>query len=133
MLYYGFMAYAENNTEKMRLYMRARYHQRREEAIEILGGRCTRCGVTEALQVDHIDPALKTMSFDRMTMVSEVRFLAELVKCQLLCEEHHIEKTARENGVPHGGGVSGKRNCRCAPCKAQKAEYMRVWKRSMSR
>jgi hypothetical protein len=25
--------------------------------------------------------------------------------------------------VEHGGGLSGKKNCKCVPCRARKAEY----------
>ncbi len=38
--------------------------------------------------------------------------------------------TARwSNAVEHGGGLSGKKNCPCTPCKDRKAAYMQTYKR----
>jgi hypothetical protein len=108
----------------MRTYLLARYYQRRSEAIETLGGRCSVCGSTEELEIDHIDPSLKSFDISKLWSVSKKRFLAELEKCQALCKLHHIEKTRREQSVDHGGGVSGKKNCKCPPCRDKKAAYM---------
>lgn len=118
----------EQYNARMRTYMLARYHERRAEAIELLGGCCTICGSTEDLDIDHVDPALKTMSVSKLWSVAKARYLAELKLCQLLCRPHHRQKTAAEQEVPHGGGASGKKNCRCVPCKARKAEYMRNYR-----
>jgi hypothetical protein len=117
---------AEYN-DYQRAYQLARYHRRKAEAIEFLGGVCARCGATEGLEIDHIDPALKSFSIGKLWSVSKVRFYTELRKCQLLCKPHHIEKTRQEQSVEHGGGASGKRNCKCKPCKAKKAEYMHAY------
>jgi 5-methylcytosine-specific restriction endonuclease McrA len=119
------MTYHKDPKSYMRNYMKERYHRRRKQAIELLGGKCAHCGTSEALEVDHIDPALKTMTVTRMYSMSEPKFLAELAKCQLLCNTHHVEKSKAEREVPHGGGASGKRNCPCIPCKTRKAEYQR--------
>jgi hypothetical protein len=62
--------------------------------------------------------------------------LAELAKCQLLCPPHHLEKSMRQGAfgaVGHGGGASGKKNCPCVPCKARKAAYMKVYKKTYVR
>src|SRR5688572_16672832 len=96
-----------SNTEYMRPYMKTRYHDRREEAVAILGGSCKVCGNTDNLEVDHIDRSTKTMSFDEMRSVSRERFLGELKLCQLLCKAHHEAKTAAENAVGHGEGKTG--------------------------
>lgn len=120
------------NTDTYRAYMReymiTRYHERRAEAIAILGGRCVECGETTNLDVDHIDKRYKTMSVSRMAYVSRERFLAELALCQLLCKPHHIEKTSKEQSVPHGGGLTGKKNCYCTLCAPLKKEYNRKFK-----
>lgn len=109
-----------SNKEQSRAYMKRRYHERRKEALELLGGKC-RCGSTDDLQVDHVDRTKKTMSFDRMAGVGRVRFLEELRSCQLLCGKCHTKKTVendlgrrlREHGTPamyrHG-------KCRCDAC-----------------
>ena len=56
------------------------------------------------------------------------KLVEEMKKCQLLCRRCHLEKSreAKDLGnVDHGGGLSGKRNCKCDPCKAKKAAYMK--------
>lgn len=113
----------EDYNAYMRVYILKRYHDRRAAAIVSLGGVCVECGATEELEIDHIDPATKTMSISKMWSVSKARYEAELELCQLLCKPHHIEKTSRENSVEHGGGVSGKKNCPCEPCRAKNREY----------
>lgn len=114
--------------EHMRVYMHNRYHERRNEAIQILGGVCAACGTSENLEIDHVDRALKTMNVNRMAWVRRERFLEELKNCQLLCKEDHIEKSRAEMSVPHGGGASGKKNCMCDLCKAKRAAYMKEYK-----
>jgi hypothetical protein len=117
---------AEYN-DYQRVYQLARYHRRKAAAIEFLGGKCFQCGSTEGLEIDHIDPALKTFTISKLWSVSKALFYAELRKCQLLCKPHHIEKTRQEQSVEHGGGASGKKNCPCKLCKAKKAEYMSAY------
>lgn len=91
-------------------------------ALKLLGGVCVVCGTTEDLELDHIDPKLKTFNVGSRT-VSEERYLEELKLCQLLCREHHKIKTAAAQSVEHGEGLSGKKNCTCDPCKARKKIY----------
>ena len=114
--------------EHMRVYMLNRYHERRNEAIQLLGGVCAVCGTDENLEIDHVDRSLKTMNVNRMAYVSRERFLEELENCQLLCKEDHIEKTRKEMSVPHGGGAAGKKNCMCDLCKVKRSAYMKKYK-----
>lgn len=110
-----------------------RYHARRAEYIEILGGKCVVCGTTENLQFDHIDPSTKTIDIGKLLNVSKAKSLAELKLCQLLCKTHHIEKGQREGDqgqVPHGGGMTGKKNCRCELCAPLKAEWQRNYRKT---
>src|SRR5580704_3746710 len=126
------MSFGENREEYnayMAKYMKAWYARRRAVAIEKLASKCIRCGSIENLQFDHVNPATKLMAVSKMWTASEVRFQAELAKCQLLCEDCHKEKTLSEISVPHGGGVSGKKNCPCRPCKQIKAQYMKRYNR----
>ena len=120
--------------EYMADYMGRRYRERRANAIAKLGGQCVECGTTENLQIDHIDPATKSFDLGHLWSVSIERYENELTKCQLLCEPHHIEKSRRERSVEHGGGLTGKRNCRCELCAPLKRAYQRNntarWKRS---
>ena len=77
----------------MNTYMKRRWTARRIEAVESLGGQCVRCGATERLEFDHIDPATKVNSIAQMSSASEAKFWAEVKKCQLLCKPCHITKT----------------------------------------
>ena len=113
------MAY---NKEYLRKYLRDRYQRRKREAIERLGGVCCRCGVSENLEVDHIEYTEKTMPFSRMYSVSQQRFDEELGRCQLLCKPCHIEKTIDERGynrrTEHGTYARYKLSkCRCEACR----------------
>lgn len=117
-----------NGNAYMAGYMLRRYHARRADAIQRLGGRCAECGITEHLEIDHRDPATKSFDLGRMWSVSHSRYLAELDKCQLLCHEHHAEKSIRERSVDHGGGLTGKRNCRCELCRPLKLAYQKRYR-----
>jgi hypothetical protein len=77
----------------MKDYMLRRYHSRVAEAKQILGNHCKICNTTEELEIDHIDWCKKELSLGKLWSVSRKRYLAELEKCQLLCKEHHAQKT----------------------------------------
>lgn len=111
-------------------YFMNRYHTKKARWIELLGGECVECGSIEELEFDHIDPTTKLFTITSGWALAEERVLEELQKCQLLCKEHHKLKSDLEQAVEHGSGLSGKRNCKCDPCKVRKNEYMRAWKRS---
>jgi 5-methylcytosine-specific restriction endonuclease McrA len=112
----------------MREYMLRRYHARMQEAITFLGGKC-KCGLTEGLQLDHIDPATKSFTIAKMWSLSKEKFWIEVRKCQLLCQECHSDKTRKDLGQQDArkthGTLSSYRYCRCPECKAAQAEYMR--------
>lgn len=108
----------------------AEYHRRyyrevrRPKVLAALGGRCVVCGATENLEFDHVDPAAKEFEIkDRLSL--QPRTLEELAKCQLLCTEHHREKTAAENtGITHGSTYAWlTMKCRCEVC----ADSKRLW------
>jgi 5-methylcytosine-specific restriction endonuclease McrA len=90
---------------KQRVYQREwakrRQAARRAEALLLLGGDspgCERCGETDqsVLQFDHIDPADKLFCIIRGYSRRYSDWLAELEKCQLLCEECHDKKSVAE-------------------------------------
>lgn len=123
------MGYANYN-ESMNAYMKARWEVRRRQAVDKLGGKCVRCGTTKELEFDHIKPETKKMTIARASSMNEKFFWEEVAKCQLLCKTHHVEKTAKEIGaVGHGEGKTGKRGCKCIPCKTRKSEYMRDYRK----
>jgi hypothetical protein len=120
--------------EHMRVYMLERYYRRRAAAIEQLGGQCVDCDTTENLELDHDDASKKTFDFGKaLSGWSEARIQAELTKAVLRCKSCHLVKSILMGDiktVSHGGGKAGKRNCKCAPCKARRAEYMREYNRT---
>jgi 5-methylcytosine-specific restriction endonuclease McrA len=111
--------------EYMRGYMAARYAARRQMALDFLGNACVVCGSIKDLQIDHIDRSTKAIAIAKLILAKDEKLFAELVKCQALCPEHHGKKTSQEMGVPHGGGVKGKRNCPCELCREAARRYNR--------
>ena len=65
----------------------------REILIEKMGGKCVECGCTEALEFDHIDPATKSFNIAAGYTKPKEVLLAEVAKCQLLCNKCHIQKS----------------------------------------
>lgn len=115
--------------EQRRAYMAAYREQRMTEARERLGGRCVVCGTTERLEFDHIDPTTKVKPVTQMQHASKAKFFAEVQKCQLLCWEHHVEKSRAEGSfrrhvnqpIKHGTLYAyDRRGCRCDECKEVK-------------
>ncbi len=76
----------------MRSYIKARKHARRARLIEMLGGKCVRCGSTENLHLDHIDPATKRFAVGSDMSRAWELLVEEALKCQLLCPPCHVEK-----------------------------------------
>lgn len=123
------------NAEYMREYIRNYARAKIAWAKEFLGGKCVVCGSTDNLQFDHVDPKTKLFLIADGWKKPAAIFLAELNKCQLLCKQHHEEKTAAEHEVPHGGGKlgkmikkDGKRTwCPCEPCTEKRRAYNRQY------
>src|SRR5579864_4308625 len=72
---------------------KARRQQLRDEWLQA-NGPCQYCGTWDDLEVDHVDPAQKSfgITFDEGAAKRE----KELAKCQALCHDCHLEKTAKE-------------------------------------
>jgi 5-methylcytosine-specific restriction endonuclease McrA len=89
------------------------------------GKVCVRCGSTEDLQLDHIDPAQKVTH--NIWSWSQARRDAEIAKCQVLCKACHIVKTIEQmtqvQGITpyrHGTNKMYRRGCKCGLCKLWK-------------
>jgi 5-methylcytosine-specific restriction endonuclease McrA len=82
--------------EAKREYARLWQSRRRDEWL--IGKYCVWCGTTENLEVDHIDPTTKLIRITSVWGMSPLnpRRIAELEKCQVLCEHHHEIKSAIE-------------------------------------
>lgn len=121
------------NKEERRIYNNNRYYKRKEKMFDILGRECAFCGASESLEIDHKDPKTKkyelSMIWDKQWALIE----SELVKCQVLCKECHIQKTIKDFGknIAKGkhGRISSYRYCKCDLCKEAKNKYMRLYKK----
>lgn len=94
----------QHSKEYKREYDRRWIAARRKRCIELLGAQCVRCGSTENLEVDHINPVTKDPKLRKtgdcrggMWSWSWERIEAELTKCQVLCRECHKKKSAGEH------------------------------------
>lgn len=90
----------------MREYMLARYHKRRALALEMLGGKCLRCGTKDDLHIDHIDPESKEdgLLTSRLHTASWSLIETELAKCQLLCQSCHKRKSKTDGSFEKDTG-----------------------------
>jgi hypothetical protein len=99
--------------EKQKQFNREWVAKRRKEWID-KNGPC-KCGSSDRLQVDHIDPATKVSH--RVWSWSDTRRNAELAKCQVLCYACHKTKTLQQRRkATHGGSQFYNKGCRCEPC-----------------
>jgi hypothetical protein len=120
----GFMWYTRSmpfkDPEKKRAYQREWYAKRRASYLE--DKSCAVCGSTDRLEVDHKDPKQKLSH--RVWSWTATRREAELEKCQVLCYEHHLEKTKRqaEESRQHGHTLY-RHGCRCDICKQAQREH----------
>lgn len=76
----------------------------KSKAIELLGGKCVRCGYDNplALTFHHKNPEDKEFAITSMMNKSWSAIQAEVEKCELLCANCHIiEHTSREDVVAH--------------------------------
>lgn len=111
----------------MKQYRERRTAERYTKAVKLLGGQCKSCKSTDGpFQFHHSVPSTKSYHLSvHFWDYSWERLKLELLKCELMCGPCHKNHHAKEDGVEHGGGASGKRNCKCDLCKARKAEYMK--------
>jgi hypothetical protein len=104
--------------------------KRRQEFIELLGGKCIKCNSTEDLEFDHIDPETKLFSIGNIWWKSYTILLEEVKKCQLLCYDCHKEKTIKERSLPEDRPIKHgtltaytSRKCRCTECRKAANDY----------
>lgn len=114
--------------EQRREYERNRYRERRGDFFR--DKLCVRCGSTENLHLDHIDPNDKATH--RIWHWSQERRDVELAKCQVLCQQCHMRKSVEVDWPMLRGydrtshGLAGyRRGCKCAVCRAGERDRMR--------
>lgn len=118
------------HTPESRARSYAKVRQRRIDWFKE-NGPCRKCGSWENLELDHIDPETKTTH--NIWSWSEPKRLAELAKCQALCNPCHKEKTklyVQELFTftvcgTHSKYASG---CRCDDCKIAQRIYNQKWR-----
>jgi hypothetical protein len=107
-----------------RQYDRERIATARAEWVASKGGVCVKCGSSDRIEIDHIDPALKEYKIATIwSRRKEIREY-ELAKCQLLCYDCHKEKTLGYaiKDMKHGTlSMYQSRKCRCVECRAANA------------
>lgn len=104
-------------------YHREYWQKRRRKIIDYLGGKCVKCGATDDLEIDHIDPSKKSFHISQRLSLRTQK--EEIDKCQLLCEKHHIEKTVAEKKPFTHGTIYAfmKAKCVCALCVGAKDKW----------
>ena len=107
-------------------YDRRRYEEKHALLVKELGGRCARCGSTDDLEFDHIDPSTKAFSIKAHWNRPLEALRDELAKCQLLCQPHHKEKHHRVPACGTRGSYGA--GCRCEKCVGVQRDYMRKWR-----
>lgn len=106
-------------------YHRDYFYVRKQRFFDFLGGECVECGSTSNLEIDHVDPALKTLNFSANLSISNAAVQQELQNAQLLCETCHLKKTIREKKPFAHGTLYGwmKAKCKCSVCE----QTRRAW------
>lgn len=113
-----------NNKEEVKEYHRKYWYKRRQKIIDYLGGLCARCGTSQDLEFDHINPEEKL--FDISAKCTLATSKDEIDKCQLLCKSCHLKKTVDEKETFTHGTQYGfqKIKCNCQLCwDAKKKHY----------
>lgn len=129
----------------MRQYMAERRVKRRNQLIELSGGKCQQCGALENLEFDHRDRAEKKFTLSGAPLDRAwTTILEEHAKCDLLCKTCHLQHTAKQwadgelqahnKGISRSGEVLPpyvhgtmrryqEKECRCEHCRAAKKAY----------
>ena len=117
--------------EKQREYQRLWSANRRKEWFDA-NGSCRKCGSSEGLELDHVDPSKKVTH--KVWSWTESKRIEELDKCQVLCNKCHKDKTSEQRPeAPHGNDVMYRSGCRCKECyewkqRTNKLRDIRGWR-----
>ena len=85
--------YVDKRTKEQHKIKNSLQREKRKSILfENLGNKCCKCDSTEKLELDHINPLLKTNRQSILSIGLE-RALEECDNIQLLCKECHIKKS----------------------------------------
>lgn len=117
--------------EQQREYQRQWLAARRQAWLDE-HGPCVKCGSSDRLEVDHVDPTQKITH--SVWSWAKDRREAELAKCQVLCHDCHQEKSvaaeiAKWGPREHGTVRMYDTGCRCVPCVEDFRRYFREKRR----
>ena len=93
--------YNEQNKEVLREYRKKRKEKNRTLCLKRLGGKCKVCGTTSNLEFDHRDPNTKLFKIGSGLSYCLEKLFEEVDKYDLLCKQHHIEKTKLNGEYSH--------------------------------
>jgi len=82
--------YNKRNKEKREL--------RRQKVYEFLGNKCSYCGSIDCLEIDHINPGLKTSRVSPLAQGLN-KTLNEIDNLQLLCSSCHTERSKMQRNA----------------------------------
>ena len=83
--------------------MESQYKRRMRRLREAFGGKCVKCGSTDDLHFDHIDPSTKVNAVGSLaTGNGFTKCYQEALKCQLLCKSCHITKSLENQDYTNG-------------------------------
>lgn len=121
------MAYKD--PDKQREYQRLRVARRRQEWIN-QNGPCVKCGSWIDLEIDHIDPSLKTYNVSQIWSRKQEIVDSELAECQVLCSTHHQEKTTSEQTTKQHRtyAMRNQHGCKCDICKEYVRKSKQAWR-----
>lgn len=82
--------------EERRAYQMKFYYRRKQELINMLGGKCVGCGTDHGLEFDHTKPETKlfALGVGMLSRKWEV-VVAEAKKCKLRCRHCHLKRTMK--------------------------------------
>lgn len=87
-------------------YARAYYKRKRREVIELLGGRCEKCGTIFNLEIDHVNGYNGTLSPNKSrggtrNLHDALKLIKAGRKCELRPLCHNCNKAERKRGDKH--------------------------------
>lgn len=113
--------------EQKNEYKRAFRAKQKARAEDYLGGKCASCGSKDRLEFDHINDDRESAKHCVTAMIDLTwsSLVAELDKCQLLCNGCHWDKTREDKGYgryTHGTATSYRMGCRCDECRSEQSK-----------